>query len=479
MELKKYLLFLLLPCVFIAGCIRGQAVVSLNSDGSGKISVEGLFDYPLYHELSEDYDANEIFYLNQIKAMISSGGFDAWSDVDWKFLDDGRCYFKGTAYFSDINRVDFFIGAAKTGVKLQTGRRRDEKPTVELKLQNNFQLDRQFKDLPSDIFQTFSLSLVAAMPAEIEGCENFQRINKNTAMFVFTGGQWLSYLRNNTVKLALACDGNDLFDYKTEVIEAKKNYALILKRIEAALNKQYPVPAALLEIRFKQGLASQEQGNFEKALKLYGYVLQNSGANKKLAADTAYQTGVCLIKIGRIEQASAQFESVINKYPQTSAALKAVKAIQDMKSPMTYREPDTNEEIIFVIDTFPKLYAENIDPNTSAVKMKFSKPMNKTLQFYSSFAPAEFPLIAGKPVFDTDGVEWILPVRLQAGKVYALAINYGDAVKNTKNLQLGFQSRAGKMCEKFVLVFATAQTDPNAEPIAIDDEFIDRCEEIN
>jgi hypothetical protein len=131
---------------------------------------------------------------------------------------------------------------------------------------------------------------------------------------------------------------------------------------------------------------------------------------------------------------------------------------------------------VFVVDTIPKLYAEDVDPNTASIKITFSEPMKKTGWFYSSFAPADFPAAAGKPAFDSTGSEWTLPVALEAGKIYAVAVNCGDDAKLIKNFQTGFQSVSGQMCEKFVFVFATSQADPNAEPITIDDEFIERCE---
>jgi hypothetical protein len=97
--------------------------------------------------------------------------------------------------------------------------------------------------------------------------------------------------------------------------------------------------------------------------------------------------------------------------------------------------------------------------------------------FYSSYAPAMLPVTAGSPKFDSSGLEWTLPVKLEAGKVYAIALNCGDAEKSYKNIQTGFESLSGQRCEPFILVFATA--DANNAPTLIDDKFIDRCEKIN
>ncbi|MFA6187129.1 MAG: tetratricopeptide repeat protein [Phycisphaerae bacterium] len=484
----KYLLFLILPFVFAAGCINGQAVLSLNKDGSGKVSIEGLFDYPAYcSQTDADCAGAEKFFVEQIKTMVSSGGFEAWSDVNWKILDDGRCYFKGTAYFNDVNEVDFFIGSAKTGIKVEFTRRWDGKSSVELKLQDNFRLDPQIKKLPSEMFKTFSMNFVAAMPGEIENSENFQRLDNQTVMFVFSGGQWLSYLRNNTIKATLTSDGNDLFDYKTEVGRAKKDYVEILKRIETAIQKEYitkdsnsvsAVKDLSIKGQLREGLAAQEQGEFERAVKIYEYVIKNGQTDEKLSAGAAYQIGVCLVEMRRSEQAIRQFESVINKYPQSPAALKSEKMLNKIRLNESRKKAEEKAKV-FVSDTIPKLYAEDVDPNTASIKIMFSEPMKKTEWFYSSFDYAHLPQAMGVPAFDSAGIEWTLPIALEAGKVYAVAVNCGDASMGIKKLQIGFQSVSGQMCEKFVLVFATLQADPNAKPVTIDDEFIERCKKAN
>ena len=184
--------------------------------------------------------------------------------------------------------------------------------------------------------------------------------------------------------------------------------------------------------------------------------------------------------MGRSEQARAQFEYVINNYPlQGASALKSVKMLRDIRSGEAYKKVKEEKTKIFVVSTSPRLYAEYVDPNTESITIAFSEPMKNTEWFYSSFAPAYLPRAIGRPGFDSAGIEWTLPAKLQAGKIYAIAVNCGDAAKNIKNLQTGFQSLSGQMCEKFVLVFATSPADANDEPILINDNFIERCEKIN
>ena len=42
--------------------------------------------------------------------LTESSGIDAWKDVSNKLTNDGKTYFKGTAYFPDISKLDIHSG---------------------------------------------------------------------------------------------------------------------------------------------------------------------------------------------------------------------------------------------------------------------------------------------------------------------------------------------------------------------------------
>jgi tetratricopeptide (TPR) repeat protein len=233
------------------------------------------------------------------------------------------------------------------------------------------------------------------------------------------------------------------------------------------------------------------QGNFEQAIKIYRDISDSTDTDEKYKARAGYHIGVCLFETGHTEQAVEQFEFVLNNYPlQRDAALKSVKMIQDIQSGTAARRIQKKEQKPkpFVVNAVPGLYSEDIDPNVKAITIIFSEPMKKTDWFYSSFAPALMPSSAGQPSFDQAGLEWTVPVKLGHGKVYAIAVNCGDAEKDIKNFQAGFRSILGQKCENFVLVFATAsaegETSPNGGdeqrmPTLINEKIIEECEKIN
>ena len=499
MKKTKYLLVFALPLIFICGCIDGQAVLSINKDGSGKVTFEGLFDYPAYSAaVAENYTEVKPFFLDQIKKMLTSGGFEAWDNVAWKFLDDGRCYFKGTAYFEDINKIDFFIGSVKSDLKLLYQTNEQQKPVLELKYaaEDNAPEKQQIKSLPPVLFKTFSINLVITLPADIEETEKFQLVDSQTAMFLLSGNEPLESLKKDAVKIILVSTGRNLFDYKAQAHRAQKEYEKVLKSLQISQmaegaadwlgknnqnDKSFPTKTDLkndFNAQLRQGLVAEAQNDFQQVFNIYQNIIDDVNADEKYKAAASYQVGVCLLKTNDKEQAVAQFEYVLDNYPQQHAVvLKSVKMLRDIRSGKVDKKIQKQRQPPFVVGTIPELFAEDVDPNTSSITIAFSEPMEKADWFYSSFEPALLPRLADRPFFDESGYEWTLPIELKAGKVYAIAINCGDAAKGIKNLQAGFRSVSGQWCENFVLVFATA--DKQRLPTPIDDGIIERCEKIN
>ncbi|MGA2914587.1 MAG: hypothetical protein ABSE89_00995 [Sedimentisphaerales bacterium] len=493
MNKTKYLLVFALPFVFITGCIDGQAVINLNKNGSGKVTFEGLFDYASYSKTKDMLPSqSEAFFLGQIKEMITSGSFTAWNDVHWKLLGGGRCYFKGTAYFQDINKTDFYAGSFNSNLKIVWTN--GDKPTLELKYAPGGQL-------PPALLSALNVSLIITLPAEIEETEHFKLLDSQTAMLAIQGGN----LSQTSGKLVFAPDGNDLFDYRSQVSRAQKEYEKTLQDIDDRLKtlnsaeNAEKLESQTLDFKMRQGLIAESQKKFDEALNIYANIISDPNADEKFRAAANYQTSVCFLQMGEREKAEKQFEYVINNFPlQRNAALKSVKMLRDIRLGNAGINQQDQKQIPSVVSTIPELYTQDVDPNIRSITITFSEPMKKTDWFYSSFKEGWIPEANGLPFFDPCGLEWTLPVRLQPGKVYAIALNYSDSeISNLKsqisNTQTGFRSVSGQQCEKFVLLFATASAGPrseagetspeggdaNQQPTDIDDGIIGECEKIN
>src|SRR3954462_11775478 len=88
----------------LSGCFETKEEFTLNPDGSGKVVIEssftraggGMFDQGNQASLEE-------LLQTTVKGIVQdAAGVEAWRDVSFRRLPDGRIYFKGTAYFRDL-----------------------------------------------------------------------------------------------------------------------------------------------------------------------------------------------------------------------------------------------------------------------------------------------------------------------------------------------------------------------------------------
>lgn len=88
----------------LTGCFETKDEFTLNPDGSGKVMHECSFQQI---NLGGDNEATEESLKEAVgKILTEAKGVEAWRDLSYKRLDDGRLYFKGTAYFTNLNTLD-------------------------------------------------------------------------------------------------------------------------------------------------------------------------------------------------------------------------------------------------------------------------------------------------------------------------------------------------------------------------------------
>ena len=95
----------LFALALLAGCFETKQEFTLNPDGSGKVVHESTFQNVTFSSKNETPE-------QQLKQAIGdvikrTKGVDAWRDVSFKLLDDGRIQFKGTAYFKNLTALEF------------------------------------------------------------------------------------------------------------------------------------------------------------------------------------------------------------------------------------------------------------------------------------------------------------------------------------------------------------------------------------
>ena len=553
MKQTGWLLLLLLPLGLIAGCIQGQATLSLNPDGSGSIRFEGLYDPYFYPEDSTDISQTFRVFIQQIKdTLVESQGIDVWKDVNWRILDDGRFYFSAEAYFKSLNDADIRLEDMKIGLNAFYHRDKKQQCFVELKPlriepndtagSQDWSLPRRFEvfcQAEEKMLQSLRLNIILNLPSTTSELQGFETIDPQTVRYFIEGKRLLplfqfikaqkqdaaaarwnydpvkflnnellpQWLQGKPLRVYFADSKKPLFNYDRQVSAAKKEYSGIMERLETAATtlpvaKQpqnadvnentsdepnVPFDDSDMNARLRNGLAHETKEEYAQAVEIYSAIIEDGRADSKHLAHAYYRKGMCLFETGDTNDAVGQFEYVLANFPsERTAALRSLKMIQDIRSGVAKRKADRKPpEGPSIISTDPYIFADDVNSALDKITIKFSEPMAESSWFYSSFAPGILPRVVGEPAFDSSDIQWILPVKLEPGKVYAIAFNCGDTVKDMKNFKAGFRGLAGKVCKPFVLVFATAArpsllaTDANEVPTLIEDELIKRCEEIN
>jgi hypothetical protein len=86
-----------------SGCFDTKEDYTINPDGSGKVVHECSFQSL---DLSgQNPEADEALRNAVREVLDKSEGVEAWRDVRFKTLDDGRLFFRGTAYFKDLSKL--------------------------------------------------------------------------------------------------------------------------------------------------------------------------------------------------------------------------------------------------------------------------------------------------------------------------------------------------------------------------------------
>jgi len=91
----------------LAACFETKQDFTLNPDGSGKVVHECRFQ-PFSMNLG--FGGEELSEEDKAKQAVAdilgkSEGVDAWDDIHYELLDDGRILFRGTAWFPDIAKL--------------------------------------------------------------------------------------------------------------------------------------------------------------------------------------------------------------------------------------------------------------------------------------------------------------------------------------------------------------------------------------
>ncbi|NOZ23218.1 MAG: hypothetical protein GXP25_19260 [Planctomycetes bacterium] len=286
-----------------AGCIQTKQDYTLNPGGSGKVVVEATFQ-AMQINLGNQKPNSETKLKKAVRETLKkSTGVAAWRDVEYKTTDKGKVFFKGTAYFDDLSRVQFKFGgvdidmlkptltqdaqgrmvlALKSKKKGKKGQKRkapaqltdDE---VAIKVQDQKAKYLQAKPMMTAMLSEMKIEMSFRLPGKVVEVTNLKTTDDGRLKIDFEGAkllqimdglvaddQWMRkmvtsgrdvmgegpamdeamneklYGEKGPVRAVIAGNLKPLFDYKAELAAAKKEYEKITKDLGMAP----PIPVA-------------------------------------------------------------------------------------------------------------------------------------------------------------------------------------------------------------------------------------------
>ncbi len=232
--------------------------------------------------------------------------------------------------------------------------------------------------------------------------------------------------------------------------------AMVLSGLTSAAHAQSP--AVLLE----KGIYLEETaGELDEAMVVYQQILDDNDANRVFVAKAAYQLGKCYLKKGDKTKAQSFFRDVTIQYSdQRAITARASRELQKLGKEAGGAP--------IVIATTPATYANNVPVDTKEITVTFNQAMRDGSWSWCR-GDIAFPKITGKIRYDKTKTKCILPVSLEAGKVYWLRIN-------SQNYQ-SFMNIQGVSAKNYVILFATRGVD--GSPTAIPNNLLKKAQAIN
>jgi len=331
--------------VLLSGCFETKDEFTLNPDGSGKVVHESKFQNM---NLSGDNEATEESLKEAIAKVIEgTKGVGAWRDVSYKRLDDGRLYFKGTAYFKNLSQLDipnqtqlefdWKTGMGGNGVlTLRTNKGgghegfKVEKKSVDLtklspderakKIKEERAKFQQMKPMMAGFMGTMKHEVILHLPGQPVSQSNFTKDASGALHLVFDGAKLLdamdklinddAWVAKNLgsfspgadkpamdeevnaamfgskapVQAAVTGATKPAFDYAVEAAAAKKEFAKIQKQLGTS-----PVT-----------VAPPAKGGTLKSLKVVGVRLVTESDKKRELRPFNYDAGYAVVLLAEL-----------------------------------------------------------------------------------------------------------------------------------------------------------------------------------
>lgn len=217
--MRKIILLISVTLLFISGCIETDQEVFLNMDGSGMVIMDTTYSpmFAMQYSMFGDptTDSSEMVKKN-VEQILSNNEILAWAGVESGPTSEGGFFFKGTAYFEDMDDISesgnamfldvlgsFELKQAADGTMVLEeedygfGEEYEDQDNTEKIELTDKQLEFKQKQLKMQLEQTkimmgqymgnFNYKMTIHLPGVIEEAKVFTVIDENTVMFKMEG----------------------------------------------------------------------------------------------------------------------------------------------------------------------------------------------------------------------------------------------------------------------------------------------------
>jgi hypothetical protein len=199
-----------------AGCLDSNHEYVLNPDGSGKVAVKLVFT-PFKIDVGGEKTPEEQLKESVRNEIERAEGVDAWKDVSYRLLADGKSEFAGTAYFKDLSKLKLhnqgFSGlledltvvrdaAGATTLEIKPGKKGEDAPApaelteeeLKAKMKEERTKFQQMKPLLAGMLADLKARKAFRLPGKVTASSNFKREGESAVAVAIEGAALLRAL---------------------------------------------------------------------------------------------------------------------------------------------------------------------------------------------------------------------------------------------------------------------------------------------
>ncbi len=209
---RRMLLVSLAAAALAAGCLETEQDFTLNPDGTGKVTYMVVTIPSKIGAAARPEPPAAAVKRSVVEVLRESRGVEVWRDVQYAKLQDGRVWFKGTAYFRSLSGLKLHLMKAsmarwredrrRGGMALEVPLRGPDSPIrrsppklsdaqVAEAVKDQRAKYEQAKELLGDVMQDLQIRLIFRLPSKVVETQNLKEHPDGSLRLTFTGARML------------------------------------------------------------------------------------------------------------------------------------------------------------------------------------------------------------------------------------------------------------------------------------------------